>query len=118
VIDWCSRTFGDAVATDPLERAARLIEEAIELVQACGLPADRVADIARHVYSKPVGEVAQEVGGVGVTLLALADVFGVSAELEERREVLRVLSKDPAHFRARQDAKAAAGVARVSEVQA
>lgn len=115
VIRWCARTFGEAVAVDKRERAERFLEEALELAQACGVDVARVSSISRHVYSKPVGEIDQEIGGVGVTLLALAENYGISADMAERNELTRVLRKDPAHFRARQDAKAAAGVARASE---
>lgn len=118
VIRWCADTFGFGVATDGRERAKRFLEEAIELAQACGISFDELEDVAAHVYSKPVGDIAQEIGGVGVTLLALAHNFGFSADEAERKELDRVLSKDPAHFRARQDAKAAAGGARLSETPA
>lgn len=107
---WVIATFGVAVST-PQERIDRLIEEAIELAQALQMPAERIKTLVDHVYSKPAGMVAQEVGGVGTTLLALCQSIGVSAEDEERAEFERVLAIDPAYFRARQNVKADAGVA-------
>lgn len=107
---WAGKTFGP-VAADKRERARRFIEEAIELAQACGLHPREVDKILLHVYSKPPGQVAQEVGGVGVTLLCLCEAFGVSADVEERRELLRVYSMPAQDFRDRHNAKAAAGVA-------
>jgi len=117
-IDWSVKAFGEAVATDKKERALRFLEEAIELAQACGIEFLDIPALAAHVYGKPVGEVAQEVGGVGVTLLILCQNLGLSAEDCEWAELKRILTLGPAHFTARQDAKAAAGVARKSEVPA
>ena len=62
-----------------------------------------------HVYAKAVGELGQEVGGLGVTLLALAEAAGISADAAELREIERVRSKPLAGFSARNAAKKAAG---------
>lgn len=112
VAAWVTTTFGsnpDAVA--PQERAARLLEEALELAQVEGLPRLEIRRLTDHVYGKPVGTRAQELGGVGVTLLAYAATVGLSADDEEAREFARVLALPPEHFWKRQNAKADAGVA-------
>jgi hypothetical protein len=101
VKQWAVNAFGEA-SLAVHERVARLLEEVIELAQAEQFPPDQIARLVDHVYSKPPGSREQEIGGIGVTLLAY--------EAEER-EVLRVMSKTLEHFRARQNAKAAAGVA-------
>lgn len=62
-----------------------------------------------HVYAKPAGELRQELGGLGVTLLALAQAAGLSADDAETREIARVMAKPLAHFAARNAAKKAAG---------
>ena len=62
-----------------------------------------------YVFSRPVGVLHQELGGVGVCILALAAAAGLSADEEERREVERVLAKPLDHFRQRNAAKNAAG---------
>lgn len=116
VKDWASRTFGAAVALDGRERAQRFVEEAIELAQACDLHEEDVREILARVYSRPVGEMTQEVGGVGVTLLALCEAAGVSADDAESAELARVLSIPAEHFRAKQAAKARAGTARMPEI--
>jgi hypothetical protein len=108
---WVLKTFGSEVAWDPRERARRFIEEAIELAQACGLTEFDVDDILAHVYCKPPGEVFQEAGGVGITLLMLCQAFGISADHAERTELQRVQSIPAQHFRDRHNIKAAAGVA-------
>lgn len=114
VRQWAVDTFGPQTANDPGERIRRFAEEAVELVQAAGLPKQALLDLVNYVYSRPAGEPEQEVGGVSFTLLAYCEHQGFSAEELEQREVERVLSKPREHFRARQDAKAAAGVGRLS----
>ena len=63
------------------------------------------------MFGKIAGEVQQEAGGVGITLLALCELHGFSAERAEAEELGRVLRLPPSHFRKRQNAKADAGVA-------
>lgn len=111
---WCVAAFGKSVADNKIERGARFLEEAVELAQAVGVPEETALKLVRHVYSRPVGEVTSELGGVGVTLLVLCELLGLSADTCEEMEVNRVMRKlvdDPKHFAARLDAKAAAGVA-------
>lgn len=62
-----------------------------------------------HVFALPVGDLAQEIGGVGVTLLALSQAAGISADTSEYAEFARVLAKPLEHFKARNEAKNAAG---------
>lgn len=106
---WCLAAFGDHDARSVQQRGIRLAEEAIETAQACGCDPAMLHRLIDHVYAKPVGELAQELGGLGVTLLALAEAAGLSADQAERREVQRVLAKPLAHFAARNAAKKAAG---------
>jgi hypothetical protein len=61
------------------------------------------------IFAKQSGEIHQEVGGVGLTLLALCESARLSAEDEEQRELARVLSKPTEHFRQRNQAKNEAG---------
>jgi|APLak6261669087_1056070.scaffolds.fasta_scaffold03447_2 NTP pyrophosphatase (non-canonical NTP hydrolase) len=110
ILDWANSTFGTATASNTEERIRRLIEEALELAQAVGLEKRAVQSLTDYVYSRPVGNVKQEIGQVGVALLGLAEYLDMSAEQEELNETLRILAKDPAHFPARQNAKAAAGI--------
>ena len=110
VIKWAGDTFGlDAIA--PVGRVRRLVEEVVELAQAEGLSLRDIVAVADHVLKKPPGSPAQEVGGIGVCLLAYCASRGISADEEERRELERVLKIDPDHFRRRHNAKADAGIA-------
>ena len=107
--EWVRLTFG--TQSDRVERARRLLEETAELVQACGLDETEAVRIVAHVFKGPPGEVLQEAGGVGMTLLALAASFPFSADAAERAELYRVLALKPEHFRQRHAFKSAAGIA-------
>lgn len=108
VFDWGKRAFGEAQMSDKVVRAARMIEEAAELAQACELPKDHAQRALDHVYGRPAGDPKQEAGGVGVTLMALCQTLGLSADECERVEVARCLSKSVEHFAARNQVKVSA----------
>lgn len=98
VARWTRETLGDATMTSG-ERALRFFEEACELAQAEGLTTEQCAALVAHVFGKPAGDPAQEVGGVSVTLLAYCEARGFSADAAEARELARVLAIDPQRFR-------------------
>lgn len=96
VKDWVISTFDEGVIVDIPERCHRFIEEALELVQALGLSRE---DIYRHVtrtYSRPVGELAQEIGGVMVTLNALATAAGIDILTAAETELSNNIKNAPA----------------------
>ena len=62
------------------ERSFRFIEEALELAQATGLTKEEVLRVVDYVYSRPVGEPKQEVGGVMVTLAILCSAADIDLE--------------------------------------
>lgn len=71
---WMMKVFGAKffpIASDKRERNFRFVEEALELVQAAGMTRAEVDTLADYVYARPVGVLAQEVGGVELTLVAL-----------------------------------------------
>lgn len=76
VANWCQRCFGLAIYANRTERAHRFGEEALELVQACGVTKAEVLQLVDYVFSRPVGELKQEIGGTTVTLAALCQVYG------------------------------------------
>ncbi len=108
--EWARRCFGDAAMTID-ERIARFVEEAIELAQSVGFPAAGFERLIKYVYARPPGRIPQEIGGVGMTLLALCEVVELSADECEEVEFNRIMAIDPTHFRVRHNAKAAAGIA-------
>jgi hypothetical protein len=109
VHEWCIAAFGDGHARSVEQRALRHVEEAIECAQAAGCEPEILHRLVDHIYAKPVGELWQEIGGSGVTLLALAAAAHTDADTCEVAEVARILSLPLEHFRARDAAKAAAG---------
>ena len=112
ILDWALSVFGAQTAGDPGERARRFLEESLELSQAAGLTRKQAQDLLQYVYDRPPGGIATEIAQVGVTLLALSEVHGVSAEGAEVREVERITALSTEHWRARQASKCARGVAR------
>lgn len=77
---WALNCFGAEVAKDKDIRNYRFLEEALELVQACGCTKERALELVDYVYGRPVGEPSQEVGGVMVTLAALCAANGIGLE--------------------------------------
>lgn len=106
---WCADAFGKEHAENLAQRGVRHAEEAIELAQAAGTPREMLHQLVDYIYDRPPGELAQEIGGSALTLLALAAAAKLSVDTEEAREIARVLAKPLAHFTARNEAKNAAG---------
>jgi hypothetical protein len=109
--DWVLRCFGELSFKNGSERSRRVLEEAIELAQACDLPLEKVIELAHYVYGRPVGEVPQELAGLSMTLLALAESYGLDLAQIQKAEIERVLSLPVEHFKKRLALKVAAGVA-------
>jgi NTP pyrophosphatase (non-canonical NTP hydrolase) len=117
VLHWAVDSFGP-IALNRDERAARLAEEAMEVAQAEGVPLLTLQRIAERIYSRPVGELGQEVGGLGITLYALAANCGLDLFAEIEREWRRVLSKPRDWWQRKHAEKVAAGTADLSPVGA
>jgi NTP pyrophosphatase (non-canonical NTP hydrolase) len=109
ITTWARAAFGDDEATGLAQRGVRLLEEAIEAFQACGGDEEIAHKLVAFVFARPSGKVGQELGGVAVTVLALAAAAGLSADIEECREISRVLNKPLAEFTERNASKNAAG---------
>lgn len=92
--DWVTECFG-ADAMQPAERAARLLEEATEVAQACGLHQTYAIAIVQKTYSRPAGQVHQELGGVGIAFLGACaalytdpfNVMGIELDRIETPEI-------------------------------
>ena len=78
VNQWVKTTFGTETLGDVKVRRQRFLEEALELVQATGGTPQEVANATTYVFSRPVGEVNNEVGGTLNTLSALCTSIGVN----------------------------------------
>lgn len=101
---WMLACFGEKIAGDREERNHRFLEEALELVQACGCTASQAHQLVDYTFSRPVGEAAQEVGGVMVTLAALCLANGLDMHAAGEVELARIWTKVEA-IRAKQAAK-------------
>jgi hypothetical protein len=92
--EWLVKCFGYEIAKDSTERCHRFIEEALELVQACGTTRGECLQLVDYVFNRSSGEVGQEIGGVTVTLAALCQARGVDmmacAESELKRIWLKI----------------------------
>lgn len=109
VLDWVRNTFGQEYLNDR-ERALRFIEEALELVQAIGLSTVEVMAVLNHVYARPEGYYPQEMGGVMITLEALAEHLGVNLDEQSCSEWSRINGLPQSHFDAAAKRKQSAGV--------
>jgi hypothetical protein len=101
---WMGECFGPEVSADTVERNHRFLEEALELVQACGCSAADAHALVDYTFSRPVGERAQEVGGVMVTLAALCLAHGLDMQACGETERQRIWTKIE-EIRAKQAAK-------------
>jgi hypothetical protein len=96
--------FGAEIAGDKIERNHRFIEEALELVQACGATASECHQLVDYVFGRPVGEPFQESGGVMVTHAALCLANGLNMHDNGEVELTRIWTKVE-KIRAKQAAK-------------
>lgn len=101
---WMLACFGAAISCDTDERNHRFLEEALELVQACGCSASEAHQLVDYVFNRPKGERAQEVGGVMVTLAALCLARDIDMHAAGETELARIWTKIEA-IRAKQAAK-------------
>jgi hypothetical protein len=89
VNDWVKTTLAGQV-TDKKTRAARFLEEALEAAQAAGLDETDAVLVLKQVYSSPIGELHQELGGSLTTLCALATAGNVDLEWATLAEMARM----------------------------
>lgn len=101
---WLLECFGEMIAGDREERNHRFLEEAVELVQACGCTQQDAHQLVDYVFGRPVGEPSQEVGGVMVTLAALCLANGLDMHSAGETELARIWTKVE-QIRAKQAAK-------------
>lgn len=106
---WCADTFGIEHQSSVRQRGVRNLEEAIEVYQAAGGSRAMALKLVTHVFANEPGNLAQELGGLGLTTLLLAAAAGLDADECEAKELARVQSKSAEHFRKRNEAKNNAG---------
>jgi len=101
---WMLDCFGKDIASDKQERNHRFLEESLELVQAIGCTRSEALQLVNYVFDRPVGEIAQEIGGVMVTLAALCNANNKGFMTCGAAELNRVWTKVET-IRAKQAAK-------------
>jgi len=90
VDDWVRDCFGHDVAEHRGERVSRFMEEALELAQASGeFTAAHAHQMVDYVFSRPKGEVPQEIAGVAITLMALANAWRQDVGQVSQAELIR-----------------------------
>lgn len=104
VAPWLLACFGPEIAGDREERNHRFLEEALELVQACGCTASEAHQLVDYVFGRPIGEPHQEAGGVMVTLAALCLANALDMHEAGWTELQRIWTKVE-QIRAKQAAK-------------
>lgn len=109
IFEWCAAAFGMDHATSTEQRGLRLVEEAAEAAQAAGCNPETLRKIIDYVYSRPAGELQQELGGVGLCVLAMAASARFSADIAENAECARVMAKPLSFFAERNRVKNNAG---------
>lgn len=102
--DWMLACFGKEIAGDVEERNWRFLEESLELVQSLGCTKEQALQMVEYVFSRPVGEPKQEVGGVMVTLAALCNAHDIIISFAYQEETRRIWTKIP-EIRAKQASK-------------
>lgn len=90
VSDWMGQCFLPSLYSNMTERGDRLLEEVLELLQAHGYDSTRVATLVNYVYGRPVGEPAQEVGGVMVALAGYCWIAGLDMHDAGSAELRRI----------------------------
>lgn len=77
---WVETCFGEAIASDRIERNHRFLEEALEVVQAAGCTASEAHQLVDYVFGRATGELRQEIGSALLCLALLASAAGVSMQ--------------------------------------
>lgn len=90
VAAWILETFGIEFLRNGHERTLRAIEEVVELAQAAGVTKEVVHRVVDYVFSRPAGDVEQEIAGSLVTIYGAATALGVDAQAELEKELARI----------------------------
>ena len=88
--NWVLEVLGADGLHDAKERALRTVEEAIELAQACGVRREVLHRLVDYVLNRPVGDPAQEISGVLITVYSVACALGISADAALGVELQRI----------------------------
>jgi hypothetical protein len=93
--EWGLECLGQEALDNPDQRNHRFYEESTELVQATGMTREACHRMVDHVFDRPVGEPAQEIGGVMISLSLLANKLGLSVAGSALMELERAWDRIP-----------------------
>jgi hypothetical protein len=93
VAEWLSACFPPSVCADREERTHRFLEESLELAQASGCSREDAHRLVDYVFSRPIGRLELEVGGVMVTLAGLCAAAGIDMNAAANSELDRNWSR-------------------------
>lgn len=93
VLNWLMECFSNEVCCDGIERNHRFLEESLELVQSLGCTRSEAHQLVDYVFNRPIGEPQQELGGVMVTVSALASCHDMDLNDAAEMELARVWTK-------------------------
>jgi hypothetical protein len=88
---WMRECFRSETAMTIEQRGFRMLEEANELAQSCGVTQAEAHRLVDYVYSRPAGLIEQEVGGVMVTVAGLCEAANLTLEVAAERELGRCI---------------------------
>ena len=94
VWNWVIQCFGLPAASNITERNYRFLEEAVELCQSLGMDKEACHQVVDYVYFRSPGIPVQELGGVMITLSALATAADLDIETAWKREFVRISDPD------------------------
>lgn len=94
VLMWMRKCLTPKTVLSKSERNYRFFEEAVELVQSLDMSKVEALAMVEYVYSRPVGEPRQEVGGVMVTLAALCEANYIVMQWAAEDELARINSPE------------------------
>lgn len=107
VQDWLARAFGPVLDrhADPRERARRVLEEALEFFQSVEGSKHEAYTLVDRTFGRPPGQPLEELGQLGITLLAAGVGLGASADVQERMQLEAIMDKPPAYYTDRMSLK-------------
>lgn len=91
--EWLEKALGRKTLYNLQDRALRVLEEAVELAQAAGIPREKALEQLHHTYDREPGEVYQEIAGVLNAALLTAEAIGKDGMSLGATELIRVEEK-------------------------
>lgn len=86
---WVSSVLGLSMRNSQIERAYRLIEEALEAAQAVHVSKDDAIKLVDYVYSRKKGDSYQEAGGCLIVLAAYCNSLAIDMKNAGEVELAR-----------------------------